>query len=191
MTRFPWTASGRAATLGSSQGLTKLVVDSSTERLLGAGIVGPGAGEMIAEAAVAIEMAANVTDLSLTIHPIQHYRRPSKRRRKFFTGLRPIFTGPIASNKMVPKGLVLAELQNIEQGMKNVESLSRCAPPFVNYYGRIPCFDVLQFLVRHSIYAMSKPTNRLAGCNDENEILCRCFVCRLVPLLVVLRGTDL
>jgi dihydrolipoamide dehydrogenase len=67
--RFPWAASGRAATLGRNQGLTKLLVDPKTERILGAGIVGPGAGEMIAETVLAIEMAANVTDLSLSVHP--------------------------------------------------------------------------------------------------------------------------
>jgi dihydrolipoamide dehydrogenase len=67
--RFPWAASGRAATLGRSDGLTKLVIDPQNERLLGAGMVGPGAGEMIAEAVLAIEMAATATDLALTMHP--------------------------------------------------------------------------------------------------------------------------
>lgn len=67
--RFPWAASGRAATLGRSDGLTKLVIDPETERILGVGIVGPGAGEMIAEGALALEMAANATDVGLTIHP--------------------------------------------------------------------------------------------------------------------------
>ena len=69
VTRFPWAASGRAMTLGRSDGLTKLVVDPESKRLLGAGIVGPGAGELIAEATLALEMAANTTDLGLTIHP--------------------------------------------------------------------------------------------------------------------------
>ena len=67
--RFPWAASGRAATLGRSDGLTKLLVDPESERILGVGIVGPGAGEMIAEGVLAIEMGANVTDIGLTIHP--------------------------------------------------------------------------------------------------------------------------
>lgn len=67
--RFPWAASGRAATLGRSDGMTKLLADPETERILGVGMVGAGAGEMIAEGALAIEMAANVTDLALTIHP--------------------------------------------------------------------------------------------------------------------------
>jgi len=67
--RFPWQASGRAGTLGRSDGLTKLVVDPSSERILGAGIVGPGAGELIAEAVLAIEMGAVAEDLAATIHP--------------------------------------------------------------------------------------------------------------------------
>jgi len=67
--RFPWAASGRAMTLGRDDGLTKLVIDPATERILGVGIVGPGAGELIAEGVLAIEMAALATDLKLTIHP--------------------------------------------------------------------------------------------------------------------------
>ena len=67
--RFPWAASGRATTLGRPEGLTKLLVDPGTERLLGCGIAGPGAGELIAEAVLAVEMGAVATDLRLTIHP--------------------------------------------------------------------------------------------------------------------------
>lgn len=67
--RFPWGASGRSLTLDRSDGLTKLLIDSKTERILGVGIVGPGAGELIAEGVLAVEMGANVTDLKLTIHP--------------------------------------------------------------------------------------------------------------------------
>ena len=66
--RFPWAASGRAATLGRADGLTKLVVDPETGRVLGAGVVGPGAGELIAEAALAVETAALAEDLAATIH---------------------------------------------------------------------------------------------------------------------------
>ncbi|KJS30330.1 MAG: dihydrolipoamide dehydrogenase [Desulfatitalea sp. BRH_c12] len=69
VTRFPWGASARAATLGRNEGLTKLIIDTDTERLLGIGIVGPGAGEMIAEGVLALEMGANATDIGLTIHP--------------------------------------------------------------------------------------------------------------------------
>jgi len=67
--KFPWGASGRAATLDRSDGLTKLIIDPGTERILGVGIVGPGAGEMIAEGVLAIEMGANATDMKLSIHP--------------------------------------------------------------------------------------------------------------------------
>lgn len=67
--KFPWAASGRAATMGRSDGLTKLIIDPDTERILGAGIVGPDAGKLISEAALAIEMAALASDLALTIHP--------------------------------------------------------------------------------------------------------------------------
>ncbi|HUY13960.1 MAG TPA: dihydrolipoyl dehydrogenase [Terriglobia bacterium] len=67
--RFPWAASGRAATLDRNDGVTKLVIDPATERILGVGIAGPGAGELIAEGVLAVEMAALATDLALTIHP--------------------------------------------------------------------------------------------------------------------------
>jgi dihydrolipoamide dehydrogenase len=67
--KFPWAASGRALTLDRSDGVTKILIDPDTERILGVGICGPGAGELIAEAVLAIEMGANVTDLKLTIHP--------------------------------------------------------------------------------------------------------------------------
>jgi dihydrolipoamide dehydrogenase len=66
--RFAWAASGRAMTLGRSDGLTKLVVDAESGRLLGAGIVGPNAGELIAEAALAVEAGLLAEDLALTIH---------------------------------------------------------------------------------------------------------------------------
>jgi dihydrolipoamide dehydrogenase len=67
--RFPWSASGRAATLGRTEGLTKLVTEPETERILGVGIVGAGAGELIAEGVLAVEMAASARDLALSIHP--------------------------------------------------------------------------------------------------------------------------
>jgi len=67
--KFPWGASGRAITLDRTDGLTKLVLDPDTERLLGVGLVGPGAGELIAEGVLAIEMGATAADLKLTIHP--------------------------------------------------------------------------------------------------------------------------
>jgi dihydrolipoamide dehydrogenase len=67
--RFPWGASGRAVSLGRTDGLTKLIVDPETERILGVGMVGAGAGELIAEGVLAVEMAATARDLALSIHP--------------------------------------------------------------------------------------------------------------------------
>ncbi len=67
--KFPWAASGRAITLDRMDGLTKLLIDPATERILGVGLVGSGAGELIAEAVVAIEMGATASDLKLSIHP--------------------------------------------------------------------------------------------------------------------------
>ncbi len=67
--KFPWGASGRAMTLDRTEGTTKLIVDPQTERVLGVGIVGIGAGELIAEGVLAIEMGALAHDIALTIHP--------------------------------------------------------------------------------------------------------------------------
>jgi len=67
--KFPWAASGRAMTLNRPEGMTKLILDPASERVLGVGIVGAGAGELIAEGTLAIEMAALAKDLALTIHP--------------------------------------------------------------------------------------------------------------------------
>ena len=67
--RFPWAASGRAATLGRSDGVTKLILDPGSERVLGVGLAGPGAGELIAEGVLAVEMGATASDLKLCIHP--------------------------------------------------------------------------------------------------------------------------
>jgi dihydrolipoamide dehydrogenase len=67
--KFPWAASGRAMTLDRTEGMTKLVIDPSTERVLGVGIVGVGAGDLISEGVLAIEMAALAKDVALTIHP--------------------------------------------------------------------------------------------------------------------------
>ncbi len=66
---FPWAASGRALSMGASNGLTKVLFDKETHRVIGAGIVGKNAGELIAEAVLALEMGADMTDLALTIHP--------------------------------------------------------------------------------------------------------------------------
>ncbi|NKB67015.1 MAG: dihydrolipoyl dehydrogenase [Candidatus Latescibacteria bacterium] len=67
--RFPWAASGRATTQDRNDGLTKLIIDPQSERVLGVGIVGAGAGELIAEGVLAVEMAALAKDIKLSIHP--------------------------------------------------------------------------------------------------------------------------
>jgi len=67
--RFPWAASGRAMTIDRTEGMTKLLIDPQTERVLGVGIVGAGAGELIAEGVLAMEMGALAKDIALTIHP--------------------------------------------------------------------------------------------------------------------------
>ena len=69
VSRFPWAASGRAATLNRSDGVTKLLCDPETKQVLGVGIAGAGAGELIAEGVLAIEMGALAADLAMTIHP--------------------------------------------------------------------------------------------------------------------------
>lgn len=66
---FPWAASGRSLSIGRDEGITKLLIDETTHRVLGAGIVGPNAGELMAEVGLAIEMGCDVEDLALTIHP--------------------------------------------------------------------------------------------------------------------------
>jgi dihydrolipoamide dehydrogenase len=65
---FPWAASGRAQGIGRTEGVTKLIFDADTHRILGAGIVGRNAGELIAECVLALEMGADAQDLALTIH---------------------------------------------------------------------------------------------------------------------------
>jgi dihydrolipoamide dehydrogenase len=67
--RFPWAASGRATTLGRNEGLTKLVLDAESGRVLGMGLCGVSAGELIAEGVLAIEMGAVAEDLAASIHP--------------------------------------------------------------------------------------------------------------------------
>jgi dihydrolipoamide dehydrogenase len=65
---FRWAASGRARAMARDEGLTKLILDKTSRRLLGAGIVGPNAGELIAETVLALEMGADAEDIALTIH---------------------------------------------------------------------------------------------------------------------------
>ena len=67
--RFPWAASGRAMTLDRTDGLTKLIIDPQTERILGVGIVGAGAGELISEGVLAVQMGATAKDVADSVHP--------------------------------------------------------------------------------------------------------------------------
>jgi dihydrolipoamide dehydrogenase len=85
--RFDWRASGRALSVGASRGLTKLVVDEETERILGAAMVGQDAGELIGEATLAIEMAATVLDLADTIHPHPTFSETLKECAESFFGI--------------------------------------------------------------------------------------------------------
>ncbi len=66
---FPWAASGRALSIARTEGMTKVLVDPATKRLLGAGMVGTNAGELLAEAVLALEMGADIEDIALTVHP--------------------------------------------------------------------------------------------------------------------------
>ncbi len=83
---FPWSASGRALSLGYDDGLTKLLFDPSDNRLLGAGIVGPSAGDLIAEAALAIELCCDAEDMGLTIHPHPTLSETLALASEMFTG---------------------------------------------------------------------------------------------------------
>ena len=67
--KFPWRASGRAMTLNRTDGLTKLIIDPQTERILGMAVIGVDAGGLIAEGALALQMGSTATDVKLTIHP--------------------------------------------------------------------------------------------------------------------------
>ena len=91
VTRFPWTASGRATTVGRPQGVTKLVVEPGTQRILGVAIAGRGAGELIAEGALAVEMGARLDDLRLTIHPHPTLSETLMEAAEVFFGVSPHF----------------------------------------------------------------------------------------------------
>jgi len=66
---FPWAASGRSLSLGRDDGITKILFDNATRRIIGAAMTGPNAGDLIAECTLAIEMGADAEDIGLTIHP--------------------------------------------------------------------------------------------------------------------------
>jgi len=92
--RFPWAASGRALSQNSGDGMTKLIIDPDTERILGVGLVGTGAGELIAEGVLAVEMAALASDLKLTIHPHPTLSETIMEAAEVFSGRRPMCIGP-------------------------------------------------------------------------------------------------
>jgi len=87
ITRFPWTASGRAQAIGRTDGLTKLVFDPDSQRLLGAGLVGAGAGELIAECVLAIERGATAPQLAHAIHPHPTLSESIAEAAEAFSGL--------------------------------------------------------------------------------------------------------
>jgi len=97
--KFPWSASGRASTLDRSDGLTKLITHPETEQILGIGICGPGAGELIAEGTLAIEMGATVEDLSLTIHPHPTLSETVMESAEVYYGHSPHFFQPKKKKK--------------------------------------------------------------------------------------------
>lgn len=92
--KFPWMASGRALTLDRVEGMTKIIVDPKTERVLGMGIVGPEAGEMIAEGVLAIEMGASVADLKRCIHPHPTLSETTMEAAEMFFGQSPHYYRP-------------------------------------------------------------------------------------------------
>ena len=91
VSKFPWSASGRATTLGRNDGLTKLIIDPNTERILGVGICGVGAGELIAEGVLAIEMGAIASDLQLSIHAHPTTSETMMEAADLFYGVSPNF----------------------------------------------------------------------------------------------------
>ena len=93
---FPWSASGKALIVNASQGKTKILFNPKTKRVLGVGIVGSGAGDLISEAALAIEMGADAEDISLTVHP-----HPTL--GETFSAAADVFTGTITDLYVPPK----------------------------------------------------------------------------------------
>ena len=90
---FPWAASGRSLSLGRDEGMTKLLFDQETHRIIGGGIVGPNAGDLIAEVALAIEMGCNAEDIGRTIHPHPTLSETDRHgRRSHSPGRSPIST---------------------------------------------------------------------------------------------------
>lgn len=93
VTRFPWAASGRATSTNRPQGVTKLIVEPGTERILGVGIAGRNAGELIAEGVLAVEMGARLDDMRLSIHPHPTLSETLMEAAEVFFGLSPHYIG--------------------------------------------------------------------------------------------------
>lgn len=92
--RFPWAASGRATAMGRNDGVTKLIIDADTERVLGVGITGVHAGEMIAEGVLAVEMASLASDIAMSIHPHPTLSETLMEAADVFYGLAPSIYNP-------------------------------------------------------------------------------------------------
>jgi dihydrolipoamide dehydrogenase len=88
--KFPWAASGRALTLGVKSGLTKLIIDPESGRILGAAMAGTDAGSLVAEATLAVEMGAVARDLELTIHPHPTLSETIMEAAEIFTAMQPM-----------------------------------------------------------------------------------------------------
>ncbi|HUF53290.1 MAG TPA: dihydrolipoyl dehydrogenase [Dehalococcoidia bacterium] len=93
VTKFPWAASGRATTMAQRQGVTKLIVEPGTDRILGVGIAGRGAGELIGEGVLAVEMGARLDDLRLTIHSHPTLSETLMESAEVFFGVSPHYIG--------------------------------------------------------------------------------------------------
>ena len=144
--KFPWAASGRAITLDRVDGLTKLLIDPATERILGVGIVGSGAGELIAEGVLAIEMGANATDLKLSIHP-----HPTLTETLMEAG----------RSVLRPGDARLQAEENVKRETRNVKRLQR----------RLP-FSVFRFCSSQAAPAGARPAaNARAASNHASPTL--------------------
>ena len=107
---YPWAASGRAVSLGRTEGLTKFVIDPDSERVLGVGIVGAGAGELIAEGVLAIEMGCTARDVGESIHPHPTLSETMAFAAEAFLGTRHRNLPPAASGTM---NCTLGELTSV------------------------------------------------------------------------------
>ena len=94
--RFPWAALGRATAMGRNEGMSKLIIDPVDERVLGAGVVGVGAGELIAAQVIAIEMGAVVSEVAHSIHPHPTVSESIMEAAEVFYGSSPHYLGRVA-----------------------------------------------------------------------------------------------